>query len=236
MKKVFVSTLTGICFLAIFLVFGCTINHDNEYSDVLILGNSITYHPLASYWWGEWGMAASTKENDFVHRLEKMLRSRNPNCHVEGYEIWDWEHQHTTYDLSKFDSLFIHKPDLVIIRLGENVYNLTDFDVSLQRLVDYVKDKAPGARIVMTGVFWTSAQKDSIFSSVARANNLTFVKLSSLDIAANKAFKGATVYDATGKEHLIDNQFVADHPNDIGMNAIANAIYKAIMDKDNLQR
>ena len=229
-----VSILVVICFLAGILTGGCTKNTDSPYSNVLVLGNSITKHPVTSYWWGEWGMAASKKENDFVHKLEKLLQTANRNCIVEGYQIWDWELNHTTYDKSKLDTFFISKPDLVIIRLGENVDNLTNFDVSLQSLVNYIKGKVPDARIIITGVFWTSAPKDSIFSAVARSNNLTYVELSSLNIAANRAFMGATVYDAMGNIHFIDNQLVADHPNDIGMTAIANTIYKAIMNNNNL--
>ncbi len=235
-NKKAISILVAICFLAIIFIGGCTKNTDSTYSNVLVLGNSITKHPVTSYWWGEWGMAASTKENDFVHKLEKMLRTTNPNCTVEGYQIWDWELNHTTYDKSKLDTFFISKPNLVIIRLGENVENLTNFDVSLQDLVDYIKGKVPDARIIITGVFWTFAAKDSIFSAVARSNNLTFVELSSLNIAANKAFMGATVYDAMGNTHYIDNQLVADHPNDIGMTAIANAIFRAIKDNNSLQK
>jgi len=231
-----ISILAAICVLAPILMSGCNKNTDIAYSNVLVLGNSITKHPVTSYWWGEWGMAASTKQNDFVHKLEKMLQTANRDCTVEGYQIWDWERNHTTYDKSNLDTFFLNRPDLVIIRLGENVGSLTSFDVSLQNLVNYIKGKVPDARIIITGVFWTSPPKDSIFSAVARANNLTYVELSSLNIAANKAFMGATVYDAQGNTHFIDNQLVADHPNDIGMTAIANAIFKAIMDNNNLQK
>ena len=140
MKRItVVSILVGFCFLASLLSGGCTKNTDNTYSNVLVLGNSITKHPVTSYWWGEWGMAASKKENDFVHKLEKLLQTTNRNCKVEGYQIWDWERNHTTYDKSNLDTFFISKPDLVIIRLGENVGSLTNFDVSLQDLVNYIK-------------------------------------------------------------------------------------------------
>jgi hypothetical protein len=231
MKRIVaVFTVVSICFLAGFLIDGCTKNTDLSYSNVLVLGNSITNHPVTSYWWGDWGMAASKKENDFVHKLEKMLQTRNPKCTVKGYQIWDWERNHTTYDKSKLDTCFTSKTDLVIIRLGENVGSLTNFDVSVQNLINYIGEQVPAARIIITGVFWTSPPKDSIFSAAAKANNLTYVKLSSLDIAANKAFMGATVYDAQGHTHFIDNQLVANHPNDIGMTAIANALFNAITD------
>lgn len=39
----------------------------------LVLGNSITLHGECSYWWGEWGMAASSRDKDFVHLVEKMF-------------------------------------------------------------------------------------------------------------------------------------------------------------------
>lgn len=63
---------------------------------------------------------------------------------------------------------------------------------------------------------------------------INWKKCYKLQIEANKSFIGATVYDALGNPHLIDRKSVADHPNEIGMSAIANAIYNAIMNKNNL--
>jgi hypothetical protein len=235
-RRAIFSVLMSTCFITGILVGGCTKDSSNPPVHVLVLGNSITYHPITSYWWGEWGMAASKMDQDFVHQLEKKLQRANGSSTVKGYQIWDWERNHTVYDKSNFDTFFFMKPNVVIIRLGENVTDLTNFDVSLQGLIDYVKKKAPDARIIVTGVFWTSEAKDAILSSVAKANGLSYIDLSEFNIAENRSFVGATVYDASGNPHLIDNSTVAYHPNDLGMTAIANALYEAIREKIKMPR
>lgn len=50
----------------------------------LILGNSITLHSPCSYWWGSWGMAASSAEHDFVHILANM-QDKCPPCKTAPY-------------------------------------------------------------------------------------------------------------------------------------------------------
>ena len=38
------------------------------------IGNSITSHPIADYWWNDGvGMVASCEENDYVHQISKWL-------------------------------------------------------------------------------------------------------------------------------------------------------------------
>ena len=39
----------------------------NEGFNYLAIGNSITCHGITDFWWNEAGMAATTKEKDFVH-------------------------------------------------------------------------------------------------------------------------------------------------------------------------
>lgn len=51
-----------------------------EYSDTtfnyLAIGNSITKHALADYWWNEMGMAASSEEKDYVHLVASALEEK----------------------------------------------------------------------------------------------------------------------------------------------------------------
>ncbi len=199
------------------------------YSNILVLGNSITIHPITSIWWGNWGMAASIRENDFVHKLQTKINLINPFDTVEGVNIADWERDHITYDKSNFDTYFTTERDLVIIRIGENVSDETGFDTSVQALIDYIKIKAPSARIAITGVFWADVSKDAILSTAAITNGLPYTELSSLDIAENKSSIGATVYDEEGNPHLVNDAGVAIHPNDTGMAAIADKIYDIIV-------
>lgn len=35
----------------------------------------MTKHPICDYWWGEWGMAASKKQNDYVHLVAEKLKN-----------------------------------------------------------------------------------------------------------------------------------------------------------------
>jgi len=197
----------------------------NNYDKILVLGNSITIHPIVSYWWGEWGMAASVRENDFVHRLQSKIRLVNPDCEITPVNISAWEQAHTTYDKSNLDTYFTTPPNLVILRIGENVSDLTDFDISIQGLIDYVKLKAPSANIVMTGTFFAYAAMNVLLSTAAIANGLPYTELSSLRIPANQSSIGATVYDEDGNPHLVNSNGVAQHPNDAGMDAIADKIY-----------
>lgn len=107
----------------------------------IVLGNSITLHGINSYWWGEWGMAASTRENDFVHKLESKINSRGLNYVCTPVNIANWE---TSLDLNSvnFSALKIADYDVVVIRLGENISDDVESEVcemALKELISSIK-------------------------------------------------------------------------------------------------
>lgn len=212
-----------------FLVFICSCKDSKptllSFKNILVFGNSITIHPPNSSvnWYGNYGMAASQKENDYIHILAAKL-----NTNVIPVNISAWEGTHSTFDLGNYDKYFDKNPDLIIIRLGENVSNPFGFDKSLQRLIEYIKLKAPKSKILITGTFWTNKVINDILKNSAVENEIPFVPLSHLDLKQNLSEIGALTTAEDGSKIKITNQGVANHPGDLGMKNIATELLKTI--------
>ena len=103
---------------------------------ILFLGNSITLHgPNADIGWtGNWGMAASSEDKDYVHLVTSSLAQHigaRPQIMVRN--IADFERNYATYDVDqKMRDLFAFDPDLVILAIGENVPPLGTEDAKAQ--------------------------------------------------------------------------------------------------------
>ena len=189
---------------------------------VLILGNSITEHgPVESIGWsGSWGMAASSKDKDFVHVLIKQLQTYMPMKELDAQliNVAGWE-QNYQFDFSN-EKLVKFGPDILIIRLGENGQEAyardNDYKGQLIQLIN--RFKVEGTRVLITGNFWPAPYKDEIQRQVAEENGYAFVDMS--DIAADGSNR------ATGQ---FENPGVAMHPSDRGMFNIADKIFKRIV-------
>lgn len=69
---------------------------------VLFLGNSITLHgPKADIGWaGDWGMAASSEEKDYVHLVTRALAQHTGSTpQILVRNIADFERGYATYDV-----------------------------------------------------------------------------------------------------------------------------------------
>lgn len=196
-----------------------------SFKNILVLGNSITIHPPnpSVGWYGNYGMAASSKEKDYIHLISSKI-----NHNVIPVNISAWEGSHRTFALSNYDEHFRTAPDLVIIRLGENVSDGSGFDKSLQELINYIKSKAPKSKILMTGVFWTNEPINNVLKSVAETNEIPFIPLSQFDTKENISAIGEYATSEDGSKYKITNQGVANHPGDIGMKNIADTLIKKI--------
>lgn len=189
------------------------------FANVVILGNSITYAPqnLSIGWNNNCGMAATQPENDYVHLLTGKLRKENSRCTVTIKNISNFEREYSSYDFDgELKLLTDLKPDLLIIRIGENVDQASldslKFDLSYQTLIKRFKAVSPSVKILAVGSFWGNKPVDNIMQNHSKWVGLSFL----MNDLSNQAFG---IYTDLG---------VAAHPSDKGMKAISNVIWDGI--------
>ena len=197
------------------------------------IGNSITSHPIADYWWNDGvGMAASCEENDYVHQISKWLEDNyNESVETKAYNFYTWEVQSNdrAETLQLLDKYLSDELDLITIQLSENVSNVSTFQEDFEELCRYIIQKSPSAQIIVIDDFWDSGEKSSMKENAARSCNVDFVSLDEIKGNADyQAGLGSIVYDQNGNGHVIEHEGVAVHPGNKGMKYIAEAVEKKI--------
>lgn len=188
---------------------------------LLFLGNSITRHGKAENlgWCGDWGMAASSKENDYVHKLISKFYQKDVKVSVCIANLSDWERTRNMDLLfTKYLSALRFNADYVIVRLGENACldkYLSEFELCYGELTDLFSKN--GAKVVLTDLFWEYEPFDNFVAELAKARGYAFAEIH--DLGNDGAMK------ATGK---FSHNGVAAHPGDKGMAEIAERIFRAL--------
>ncbi len=198
---------------------------------VLFLGNSITLHgPAAQIGWsGNWGMAASAQDKDYVHLLLGRISEatgRKPEAMIEN--IAEFERNHATYDVgSALKKPLEFNADLVILAIGENVPALAS-EEARNRFRDAVVGLLSALRkrgepvILVRSCFWPDKTKDAVLRDACGKAGGVFVDISDL---------GKDESHAARSERQFAHAGVAAHPGDKGMKAIADALWKAIQER-----
>lgn len=197
-------------------------------SKVLFLGNSITLHGPAPAigWTGNWGMAASSQDKDYVHLMLSAIAKAaggTPEARIDN--IADIERQYATIDIeARLKDHLAFKADIVVLAVGENTPALASdeakraFQESMVRLLTALKQSSAPALFVRS-CFWPDAAKDEALRQACAAVGGTYVDISSL---------GRDPANAARSERTIEHAGVAGHPGDRGMQAIATAILAAM--------
>ncbi|MFD2874331.1 hypothetical protein ACFS5N_17750 [Mucilaginibacter ximonensis] len=187
------------------------------FSNVVILGNSITYapHDNSIGWYGDWGMAATALDLDYAHLLLAKFKVKNPNVQVQIKNIAAFEKDAVNYDLdANLKELKNSKPDLLILRIGENVpagTDMTVFDERYTALINYFKSANPNIIILSAGSVWA----DNIDAVMMK--HPPYVLLSSMIKTGSNFSFG-----------LWSNPGVELHPSNKGMENIALALWNKI--------
>ncbi len=197
----------------------------------LPIGNSITVHAPNEVWWNKTGMAASAADKDYVHLVAAFLNSTQGKtaCHPFYFRDWEISPEHRAETLAMLDPYLDPRLNLVTIQLGENAEDLTTFEEDYEALIHYVQEKAPDARILVIGDFWTMGERDRMKQEAAANTGAEFVSLEEIrDRTEYQAGLGTEVYDPQNRSHTIENEDVARHPGDSGMQYIAGRIVEVI--------
>lgn len=194
-------------------------------AEMLFIGNSMTLHGknASLNWNGEWGMAASRAESDYVHlvkhsmekKLNENIQSRVVNAvWIERNEN-DW--QGKVNGLKNGDAL-----DYVVIFLGDNVATNDEVDFIKRLSVLYTTlQQRHFRKLVIVGSWWPKPLNDDL-ERFALKNGVPFVSLS--DLWPNKSLYASA-------ERNIKNAGVGMHPGDKAMDIIHERIVAAILAK-----
>lgn len=194
---------------------------ENADIKLLFLGNSITRHGKAENlgWCGDWGMAASSKENDYVHKLISKFCQKGIKVSVCIANLSDWERTRNMDLLfTKYLSALRFNADYVIVRLGENACPdkyLSEFELCYGELADLFSRN--GAKIVLTDLFWEYEPFDNFVAELAKARGYAFAEIH--DLGNDDEMKAIGKFSHNG---------VAVHPGDKGMAEIAERIFRVL--------
>ena len=196
---------------------------------ILFLGNSITLHgPNADIGWdGNWGMAASSMEKDYVHLVTRAIEQHTkyaPEILVKN--IADFERNYAQYDVDmQMKDFFAFNPDLVILAIGENVPVLNSeearakFKMGVMNIFRCIYAKRHPL-VVVRSCFWPDEVKDRLLKEVCTEAGGIFVDAGPI---------GRESGNAARSERSFRHDGVAGHPGDRGMKALADAITQAII-------
>jgi lysophospholipase L1-like esterase len=197
-------------------------------SRILFLGNSITLHEPAPQigWAGNWGMASSARDKDYVHRLlARISKVAGGMPKVMIRNIADFERKLPDFNIREaLKEELAFEADVVILAIGENASSPTT-DGARKRFADALGDllaqlsQHGHPKIVVRSQFWPDAEKDRLLKNACSAAGGVFVDIGKLGIdPANSA----------RSERPIEHAGVAGHPGDKGMAAIADELWRAL--------
>ncbi len=195
---------------------------------ILFLGNSITLHGPAPKigWTGNWGMAATARDKDYVHQLLARISKvagGTPKAMIRN--IADFERNLTNFNIREtLKEELAFEADVVILAIGENASSPKTNEARKQ-FADALKDllaqlKQHGhPKLFVRSEFWPDAEKDRLLKKASDDAGGVFVDLGKL---------GTDPTNAARSERQIEHEGVAGHPGDKGMAAIAEELWRAM--------
>jgi len=179
---------------------------------IMFLGNSITKHAPApaAGWTGNWGMAASAMEKDYVWQVAQQL----PVKSVQTFNIAKLETAPARAQLQESMLEAARHSQLVVVQLGDNVkpQGVSDFEPAYVRLLASAKPEQ--GMLICLSTWYQRQAVDAITERACKQAGGTYIQIG--DIHSKLG------YDATAQG--FSDVGVRSHPGDAGMAEIAKRI------------
>jgi len=196
---------------------------ENGSPRIMFVGNSITLHSPAPQigWYGNWGMAASSKEKDYVHLCIKHVKEKFPQASFCIVQAADWERGYKEIDITDiFSEAQRFNPDVIITRLSENIdadYMEADsFSDAMDKLHKYLSGENKNTKLIVTSNVFANEYKDSLLKAYSQSFGAGYVYIDDY---------------RKDKENMaleFQHEGVRLHPGDKGMQFIAERIIDAL--------
>ena len=196
---------------------------------IMFIGNSVTLHaPLESIgWYGNWGMAASSLEKDYVHVFINGMINQYPNaefCIVQA-SCWERNYKDCNYE-ADFSMAMDFKPDIIICSISANIheeeFEHDAFKINLKKLHDYLSCK--NTKIIESSVLFGSEKKNKAILEYVAENEKVYLA-DVTDILQDEKNRAIGLFAHEG---------IQAHPGDSGMKLIAERFldkFKEIMEE-----
>ena len=201
-------------------------SQQNSYN-VLVIGNSLTLERDGI------GMAASDQYHDYYYLTKKRLQEKYEKLNMNRISCIHWEENRIIRSRTDWiqDNLkpdLVANQDLVIFQLGDNCVPTETFEGSVTELVNHVKQYSPNAQMLLVGMWFINEERMAMMPQIAQNLGLEFVDISDLVVDENKSHIGAEITTIDGNKNTIATIEEAFHPNDEGMQKIADRICKKL--------
>lgn len=192
---------------------------------LLCVGHSLTRHaPVAKIGWPhDWGMAASSKENDYVHVLWKKLKAKYGDMPLCIAKAGFFERNFPKADeiLPKhYKPAQDFKAKWIVISFVDNVKPKMakehSFIKEYEKFVKFVNPDGKAKLIITTGWYPEKSLNNDLIE-FAKRNNITIVDIGK--IYHQEGMKATGLWKHAG---------VASHPSDKGMKALGEAYFDAL--------
>lgn len=200
---------------------------------VVFIGNS-----LLVGWQGQFGMAASAPGRDYAALLEEEIARRlRRTPEVIRISAAAFESAASDADAEPFFAKLREEipqdAQLVLVQLGDNVPRDSENNYFAQsgapQLLRLLRALAPNARIAWAGMWYINADAMRAIREACQAFGAACVDFTDLPaMEGSSASVGDAVMLADGSSLTIDNEGVASHPSDTGMQRIAQRIAQTL--------